>query len=94
MTPLRTYNPIAHVTSGAVAGAVASAVTTPLDVCKTLLNTQEPQALRALKQSKIEGIVNAATTIYKCCGVRGFFNGMTARVVYTTPSTAISWSSN
>ena len=26
--------------SGAVAGAIAAAVTNPLDVCKTLLNTQ------------------------------------------------------
>lgn len=30
-----------HVVAGGAAGAVASAVTTPLDVVKTLLNTQE-----------------------------------------------------
>lgn len=36
-----TYNPPAHMVSGALAGAVAAAVTTPLDVCKTLLNTQQ-----------------------------------------------------
>ncbi|RWS04736.1 mitoferrin-1-like protein, partial [Dinothrombium tinctorium] len=90
--PNRAYNPLAHVTAGAVAGAVASAATTPLDVCKTLLNTQESQALRASKQSKIEGFVNAASTIYKCCGFRGYFNGLQARVIYTAPSTAISWS--
>ncbi|CAF0918856.1 unnamed protein product [Rotaria sp. Silwood1] len=37
----RTYDPLSHVISGAGAGAIAAAITTPLDVCKTLLNTQE-----------------------------------------------------
>lgn len=37
----RRYNPLVHVVAGGAAGAVASAVTTPLDVVKTLLNTQE-----------------------------------------------------
>ncbi|RNA29649.1 mitoferrin-2-like [Brachionus plicatilis] len=37
----REYNPMSHCVSGAIAGALAAAVTTPLDVCKTLINTQE-----------------------------------------------------
>lgn len=37
----REYNPFSHCVSGAVAGALAAAITTPLDVCKTLINTQE-----------------------------------------------------
>uniref|UniRef100_A0A8C7XQV3 Solute carrier family 25 member 28 n=1 Tax=Oryzias sinensis TaxID=183150 RepID=A0A8C7XQV3_9TELE len=41
LNPHRQYNPSSHVVSGALAGAVAAAATTPLDVCKTLLNTQE-----------------------------------------------------
>lgn len=37
----RKYNPLVHVIAGGAAGALASAFTTPLDVVKTLLNTQE-----------------------------------------------------
>ncbi|XP_026679666.1 mitoferrin-1 isoform X5 [Diaphorina citri] len=39
--PSRSYNPIAHMMSGAISGGVAAAITTPLDVCKTFLNTQQ-----------------------------------------------------
>lgn len=45
INPDRKYAPGSHVLSGAAAGAVAAAVTTPFDVCKTLLNTQESEAL-------------------------------------------------
>jgi solute carrier family 25 (mitochondrial iron transporter), member 28/37 len=41
LNPEREYHPLSHCISGAIAGAIAAAVTTPLDVCKTLLNTQE-----------------------------------------------------
>ncbi len=39
--PKRQYDPLSHSISGAIAGAVAAGLTTPLDVCKTLINTQE-----------------------------------------------------
>lgn len=87
----REYNPKAHVISGAVAGAVASAVTTPLDVCKTLLNTQEKLALVAINSDRITGLPNALKAVYRCCGCRGYFQGLQARVVVAIPSTAISW---
>lgn len=40
VNPQRAYDPRAHALSGAAAGALAAAATTPLDVCKTVLNTQ------------------------------------------------------
>ena len=92
----RQYNPTAHMVSGAVAGAVAAAITNPLDVCKTLLNTQEPllaSASSSLRTTgQVRGLFQAASTIYSCCGSRGFFQGLQARVMYTMPSTAIAWS--
>lgn len=92
MNRKREYNPQAHVVSGAVAGGFAAAVTTPLDVCKTLINTQEKQILNASKQRSVTGLFSAATTVYRCCGVKGYFQGLQARVIYSMPATAISWS--
>ena len=40
LNPEREYHPLSHCISGAISGAMAAAVTTPLDVCKTYLNTQ------------------------------------------------------
>uniref|UniRef100_UPI0037E81387 mitoferrin-2-like n=1 Tax=Semicossyphus pulcher TaxID=241346 RepID=UPI0037E81387 len=63
LNPHRQYNPSSHVVSGALAGAVAAAVTTPLDVCKTLLNTQEAQAIHVIQteSATAAGAVGAAT---------------------------------
>lgn len=72
--------------AGAAAGATAAAVTTPLDVCKTLLNTQEDGV------GKTKGLIAAASKVYKAAGMSGFFKGMQARVLYQMPATAICWS--
>ena len=87
----RTYNPTAHMVSGGLAGALAAAITTPLDVCKTLLNTQEANVLKSSKTSHIKGFLSAISIIYNCCGIRGYFNGLGARMMFSAPSTAISW---
>jgi len=85
----RQYNPKTHIISGAMAGAVAAAATTPLDVCKTLLNTQERCAIN--KGNAITGLTQACRTIYEFQGLSGFFRGLSARTIYQMPSTAISW---
>ncbi|XP_009882450.1 PREDICTED: mitoferrin-1 [Charadrius vociferus] len=93
INPRREYNPRSHIVSGAVAGAVAAAATTPLDVCKTLLNTQENMALSSVNISgHLSGMVNAFKTVYQLGGVSGYFRGVQARVIYQMPSTAIAWS--
>lgn len=40
LNPSRRYDPFTHCISGGMAGAVAAAMTTPLDVIKTLLQTR------------------------------------------------------
>ncbi|XP_053548516.1 mitoferrin-2 [Bombina bombina] len=93
LNPHRQYNPTSHMVSGACAGAVAAAVTTPLDVCKTLLNTQECLALNSHNISgHITGMANAFRTVYQVGGFTAYFRGVQARVIYQMPSTAIAWS--
>nr|XP_040026079.1 mitoferrin-2-like [Gasterosteus aculeatus aculeatus] len=103
LNPHRQYNPSSHVASGALAGALAAAATTPLDVCKTLLNTQEAQAVHLLRPAAaattsapgarhISGLGEACRTVYRTGGAPAFFKGVHARIIYQMPSTAISWS--
>lgn len=93
VNPHRGYNPQSHIISGGLAGALAAAATTPLDVCKTLLNTQENMALNLANISgRLSGMANAFRTVYQLNGLPGYFKGMQARILYQMPSTAISWS--
>ena len=87
----RRYNPLSHVASGAGAGAVAATITNPLDVAKTLLNTRM-QRLGATDDKKIVGVANALREIYSTSGMRGYFKGVSARICYQMPSTAVCWS--
>ena len=88
--PQRQYWPAAHMVSGALAGAGAAAITTPLDVCKTLLNTQEASVV-GQGARPITGLAAAVRVVYSHGGLPGFFRGLSARVVYQMPSTAICW---
>ncbi|XP_028279222.1 mitoferrin-2 isoform X2 [Parambassis ranga] len=101
LNPHRQYNPSSHMFSGALAGAIAAAATTPLDVCKTLLNTQESLTIGSQSSGQgssqgahrqISGLAHAFRTVYRLGGLQGFFKGVQARVIYQMPSTAISWS--
>lgn len=73
-----------------MAGGVAAAATTPLDVIKTLLQTRGGASDMEIRHAR--GLFPAAGIIWRREGMKGFFRGMNARVVTAAPSTAICWS--
>ncbi|CAG2232104.1 MFRN [Mytilus edulis] len=90
MNKNRGYDPSSHMISGAIAGAAAAVATMPLDVCKTLLNTQE--CCSRSQVSYVNGMTSAFRLVYEYQGLRGYFKGVQARVIFQMPATGISWS--
>ncbi|KAI5294698.1 hypothetical protein KEM55_006492, partial [Ascosphaera atra] len=91
MNPSRNYDPLTHCMSGGLAGAVAAAVTTPLDVIKTVLQTRGLAKDQEIRSAK--GLFEAAKIIKRQYGWQGFVRGMRPRIIATMPSTAICWTS-
>jgi len=89
LNPTNEYRPLIHIVSGGMAGGLAAVITTPLDVCKTLLNTQP--TISETKQPAIRGLTNGLVTIYRVAGPTGYFKGWGPRVLTIAPSTAICW---
>lgn len=93
LNPNGLYNCKAHLMAGALAGGVAAFSTSPFDVARTLLNTQEKCVLMqcAAEKNRINGMIYAFRTIYNMHGLYGFFRGVRARVYFQMPATGISW---
>lgn len=80
---------VVHATAGAVAGALAAAVTTPLDVVKTQLQCQGICGCDRFKSGSISDVFR---TILKKDGYRGLLRGWIPRMVFHAPAAAICWS--
>ena len=89
LNPAGDYDPKTHVIAGGLAGAIASSVTTPLDVAKTLLQTRGSS--HDLRIRNATGFWDAMSIIKQRHGLRGFFRGYKPRVLTNVPSAAISW---
>lgn len=89
LNPSRDYNPATHMAAGGLAGGLAAALTTPLDVIKTLLQTRGTAKDNELRHAK--GMFEAAAIIKRQHGYGGFFRGLQPRILTTVPSTAICW---
>ncbi|KIY52843.1 putative MRS4-protein of the mitochondrial carrier family [Fistulina hepatica ATCC 64428] len=89
LNPRGEYSPSSHIVSGAVAGGIAAAATTPLDVAKTLLQTRGASDDAQVRNAR--GMFDALRIIWSREGLRGFARGLTPRVLTTMPSTAICW---
>jgi solute carrier family 25 (mitochondrial S-adenosylmethionine transporter), member 26 len=83
---VRTNTPLSPVSvsiCGAVAGAIAAAITTPLDVAKTRIMLADQNELG--KRSVFEVMRN----IYRDRGIRGLFAGFVPRVMWITIGGAV-----
>ncbi|KAJ2502992.1 Fe(2+) transporter [Coemansia sp. RSA 1972] len=89
LNPQNTYSPITHVAAGGMAGAVAALLTTPIDCCKTLLQTRGASLDSEVRAAG--SMRDAVRIIYKRQGLRGFWRGAKPRVIANMPATAISW---
>lgn len=89
MNPSKAHDPFTHCIAGGLAGAVAAAITTPLDVIKTVLQTRG--TAEDIEARSARGLFNAAGIIKRQYGWSGFIRGIRPRVIATMPSTAICW---
>ena len=78
--------------SGGAAGGMAAAITTPLDVVKTRLQTQG-EVLGKAGAVMYTSAASCASAIYREEGARGFWKGFKPRVTFHVPSMAICWTS-
>lgn len=90
MNPSKDYDPTTHCVAGGVAGGFAAALTTPMDVIKTMLQTRGTATDPELRT--VNGFSAGCRLLVRREGFRGFFKGVGPRVVTTMPSTAICWS--
>jgi len=75
-----------YLLSGSVAGAIAAAITSPLDVIKTRLQTQNKDTIG----TKYKGILHASKTILMEEGVKAFIKGLGPRVLWMAGGSAIT----
>lgn len=78
-----------HATAGAAAGALAAAVTTPLDVVKTQLQCQGVCGCDRFSSGSITDVIQA---IVKREGYWGLMRGWIPRTLFHAPAAAICWS--
>jgi hypothetical protein len=69
---------------------LAALLTTPLDVCKTTLQTRGLSACAEVRAC--DSALKAARLLYRREGLRAFWRGAKARMLAHMPATAISWS--
>lgn len=89
LNPRGEYSPSSHVIAGALAGGVAAGVTTPLDVAKTLLQTRGTSQDSELR--RVRGMWDAFRIVWMRDGIKGFFRGMSPRMLMHMPSNALCW---
>jgi len=75
-----------HLLAGALAGAIGTTCTIPIDVVKTRLQTQSKTG-----KKEYDGIKDAFRKIYKEEGWKGFTRGLGPRLTYIMPASALTF---
>ncbi|QLG72436.1 hypothetical protein HG535_0D01440 [Zygotorulaspora mrakii] len=83
-----------EIITGAVAGGLAGILTTPLDVIKTRVQTQQPiNPNKYTSSAKPANLSNSLffslRTVYKSEGILGFFSGVGPRFIWTSVQSSI-----
>ncbi|RWW82778.1 hypothetical protein BHE74_00008735 [Ensete ventricosum] len=81
---------VVHATAGAAAGALAAAVTTPLDVVKTQLQCQ--QGVCGCDRFSSSSTSEVIRAILRRDGYAGLMRGWKPRMLFHAPAAAICWS--
>lgn len=89
LNPANKYSPMSHALCGGIAGAAAAALTNPLDVTKTLLQTRGCSTDPTIRNAS--SMLQACKIIYAREGSRGFMRGLTPRIFTHVPSNALCW---
>ncbi|KDN52301.1 putative MRS4-protein of the mitochondrial carrier family [Tilletiaria anomala UBC 951] len=89
LNPSDNYSPLAHAIAGGFSGAVGAAVTNPLDVAKTLLQTRGTSTDATIRNAS--GMFEAFRIIKQREGMKGFARGLAPRVLTYMPSNALCW---
>lgn len=76
----------AELLTGAAAGGLAGILTTPLDVVKTRMQTQNGTSGVILKSASI---ISSLRTIYMTQGIAGLFSGVAPRFVWTSMQSSV-----
>lgn len=80
------FSALDHCFAGAAAGGAAAAITTPLDVVRTRLQTQGEVGAR-----RYRGLADALTAISLEEGAPGLLRGVRARILFHAPAAAVCW---
>ena len=79
--------------AGAVAGTIASTLTLPFDAIKTRRQLELGEVIVKNSKGRSPSNLFVAKEIYEVHGVRGFFTGLTPRIIKVAPACAIMISS-
>lgn len=81
-----TLSLLSELLTGAAAGGLAGMITTPLDVVKTRMQTQNATSSIQLNT---HSVFASLRTIHACDGIRGLFSGIAPRFIWTSVQSSV-----